>query len=395
MKRYLLWIIALSVLSLSLWSAEPNTEHNTDKQKVPPIAKEWQYHGNLHVACWYDGNVNEAPGVDGLDIVRDGTCELQGHFVAHRVYNYKTYVSLEANALFDNYFDHNSLNWNNIDILGKIHHLLSNDWILGLRGRWNHHYQPNVLNDASELLNEHFTNNFSHYEYSINPMITWKIADMSKVEVSYILSKKVYQNVEDRIPYNDIENMISLMAHHKISKFILLANGSFSNIKYKQLPPYYGGTLGALEQLATGYHKKLRKWDAMVGVGYHVWQILPTLTYTYKHQSDRFENYDSYNANEFALTVPSTWGDRRQYGLKFKASYDHTKYDNRIVSVTDNTRVYHRLYHVSITPHWKIDKDLTLDAIVSYDKRKTNVHSGRLDRKYSRLEGKVGLQYNF
>lgn len=386
-KKIFLSLFALFAFSTLVGGVDKATSRN--------IWDSWRYHGHIGFETAYDNNVNNAPGVGGLETVKDGTCELNGQFVARKLFNQRqTLVQVSTDALFNYYFKRNSLNWNNVDVTGKIHHSLDK-LNLGLRLRWSHHFQPNVLNDASELINEHFTNNFSHYEYTVNPMVTYYCGKHSYIRISDILSRYLFQDVEHRTSYTNENNDTHLLIKHNIKKIHFSLLGSYSYKHYKHLQPYYGGVNGANQQLAMDRKKKLRNLSGQFSLSYHIGHFLPTLTYAYKYQTDRFEGYDTYNNHRIALLVPSVWGAKHQFKVSLQAAYDHRKYSGRIVSTTDYTKVHYDIYEVSVAPQWYIRRNCILKGVVKYDRRNTNVHQGRLDRKYSRLDARVGVDYVF
>ena len=349
----------------------------------------WEYHGNMELECSYDNNINNAVG---NAIVNDGCTGLMANFFMQRYLNKEIFIELSSGVLCNYYFDRNSLNWNNVDIMTKMTYSINENWFVELRTRGLHLYQPNVLNDADELIGLNFTGDFSRFEYTINPIITYVISDVSSIELSDVFIEEKFKKISGKIDYDNCVNDIHLAGKHSIDKWSFEVVGSYRQRNYVHMYPFTN--VGLLE--TSGKHKKLCNWEASVHVGYDFYKYETHLIYTYKYRDDCHQGYDSYDFNKIIFVVPYKWKDDASIITAFSISYNYQKFSGRFVNnATTNPKVHYSICEFAINPVWNIYENTKLIGGISYKKRNTNVHADTLDREYSRFICELGVSYIF
>lgn len=399
MKKLFLIITSMIFLACCLHAKDkknavtPNTTDHLAKAKE--VLYKWYQHGSLEILGGYDSNINKAPNANDLNDVKDGTITARGDYSAHKILPQRCLARFHVGGEANYYINKNSLNWNTVRFMSSIAHYFNNRLKGEITAHVYNHYQPQVLNDASELVNEHFTNNFSHFECAINPSLTYKFGGKSIAQLNGIFAKQVFKSVDNLTPYNNKRIFVNGIVRHNINDFFIHLIGTYEHLNYKNLPPYYGGVLGAQEQLANNERKKLRSMEGKCFLSYQFDHFIPTVSYEYKYQKDRFDGFDSYDSNKFGLMAAIPWGQQKEFHTTPKVSYERRDFKNRIVSTTDTSKVHYNLYNVSLNQDWVIDKEFSINGMAEYNRRATNVHSGRLNRKYSQFIAQVGLKYNF
>jgi hypothetical protein len=354
------------------------------------IGNSWKGHGKLSTEAGYDDNINDAPNKGGLDGIGDAYGKFQGSYFLHRVFNKTTYVNISTDALFHCYVERGSLNYHNMDVTGKVHHMLKDDLGIALRARCGRHYQPVVVNETSELTGETFTNNYTHWEYAVNPIISYFWGKNTVIEVSDILTKRDYEKVSHRTAYNNTHNIVHLIVKHSTGDWKGKVIGSYSVMDYAYVHPFYGGTGTSAGNMNSSLHKKLNEYSGMCHVGYKYGKFTPGAAYTYKHQSDRYQGYSSFNTHQLAVMLSYRLNPKLVTSTHL--SYEHQKYLNRFSGAS---KVRYYTYGASCNVSWQCHDSMNVVGKVSYDKRNTNVASGSLDRPYAKLISEAGLHYVF
>ena len=131
----------------------------------------WKLFSNISGAVGYDTNINNSPGIAGIDEVEDATYRFTTDMVVDRIVNQRTHFSFGLHNHLMQYFDNSTLNWYDINGVAEVSHVFGEDFLLGLALSATNHHRPNVMDLAERVIG----NDFTYVGVLANPYMVWDI----------------------------------------------------------------------------------------------------------------------------------------------------------------------------------------------------------------------------